>query len=421
MKNRVWRCAVLGLVTAGMMLHSCSVSYAYSGSAYLYHQTSISGEQSEVNPLTQILKKVKEQEASVTGQASEYIPDSRFLVTGRIENDIRVTSMAGQCMLEAGKDWIFYVIGKDYMPEGSALAALFGGQMEYSATLEESFRWMGNDYALVRFAVKAVSESGNDSGNDAGNDTGNNTGRGSVSRRYWSIGDVVTRTIDGIDYSFRCIDQNYGEGTMVGQGLALFLCDSVITADTGSEYTYGRREDGSYGYIFQEGPIVNFGDSSEYKDSRIRSWLTALEDHAMQSINVGVKRSCMGQTTPLEYSRFDQSPLKFYDLGSQILMDRYFILSVDEALKYRKHLWIVDGDSEEAAGENTSAFGKGYWLRTPMGTASGTDTGYVYVVDLVNGNIRPEPVKPLQESGDGELAVTSSIGVRPAFVLEQEG
>lgn len=42
-----------------------------------------------------------------------------------------------------------------------------------------------------------------------------------------------------------------------------------------------------------------------------------------------------------------------------------------------------------------------------------------YIVDLVNGMIRPEAVKPDGGSTDEELRVTTSIGVRPAFAVPQ--
>ena len=47
------------------------------------------------------------------------------------------------------------------------------------------------------------------------------------------------------------------------------------------------------------------------------------------------------------------------------------------------------------------------------------DSGYAYIVDLVNGMIRPEAVKPDGSSTDEELRVTTSIGVRPAFAVPQ--
>ena len=78
----------------------------------------------------------------------------------------------------------------------------------------------------------------------------------------------------------------------------------------------------------------------------------------------------------------------------------------------------------------TGPFCKGYWLRNPVGDGAEEDNGMAYIVDLVNGMIRPEKRKPDEEDGyeeegtDGQMAewvVTSSTGIRPAFVLPQQG
>ena len=50
----------------------------------------------------------------------------------------------------------------------------------------------------------------------------------------------------------------------------------------------------------------------------------------------------------------------------------------------------------------TDNFCNGYWLRSPMGNAD-ANSGYAYIVDLVNGMIRPEAVKPDGGSTDEEL------------------
>jgi len=91
---------------------------------------------------------------------------------------------------------------------------------------------------------------------------------------------------------------------------------------------------------------------------------------------------------------------------------------VEEALKYKDYLWKfgdTDADNPEVVTDN---FCNGYWLRSPMGNAD-ANSGYAYIVDLVNGMIRPEAVKPDGGSTDEELRVTTSIGVRPAFAVPQ--
>ena len=71
-------------------------------------------------------------------------------------------------------------------------------------------------------------------------------------------------------------------------------------------------------------------------------------------------------------------------------------------------------------GAQYTPFSKGYWLRSPMGNAQSYDTGYVYVVDLVNGSIHPASIKPLESTGNDELDVTTTYGIRPAFIMKQD-
>lgn len=444
------KAAVLGGSIAAAALLVCFAAYGVGGTG-----------PGEDDPAPgRLWEKVKACEASITGEDPRYIPDSRFLAEDRAENDLRLVSAAGQYMAGDGADKAFYVVGRNYMPEGSILPAVFGQRLEYSCTPEETVSWQGDTYYAVRFAVREIPDGatgGTGAGISGAGGTGSDTvgaggGTGSESAgaggagtgtgasggadeeglwndenipalHHWNVGDMVTRTLDGVSYRFRCIDQNYEEeGVSRKQSLALFLCESVIPSNTGSEYVYERLEDGSSGYVYHPGPIVNFGESSEYADSQIRVWLGAQEADAdvFPEAGVGVEYGCMGRTGPGSFGRFDRSDLRLYRLGSQILTDRYFILSVEEALKYREYLWNADGCDEEETAANAGPFSSGYWLRTPMGDGSGGDTGCVYVVDLVNGNIHPQAVRPdAGETDDRELAVTSPIGVRPAFVLRQ--
>ena len=104
-------------------------------------------------------------------------------------------------------------------------------------------------------------------------------------------------------------------------------------------------------------------------------------------------------------------------------MDQLFILSVDEAYRYRNWLWRFGPVRKRNPETQISEFCKGYWLRTPCKSAEGTQ---VYIVDLVQGNIRPEKVRTdvrttadQKPEADEELRVTGTTGVRPAFVLPQ--
>jgi len=275
------------------------------------------------------------------------------------------------------------------------------------------------------------------------------------SAAFWEVGDVLVRELDGGHYSFRCIDQNYVDEQENHRQGALFLCDTVIPADYRSDYVFGELADGSHGYRFEAGPIVSFGDGNDYKYSRIRAWLRESEEAFSDALAVhtGVSRAYTGSTAAGAYGGTGAAGLTAAGIGSQQMTDRLFVLSVDEAVKYRGWLWKFEGSGEDNPQTQVDAFCKGYWLRSPMGDASGADSGCVYVVDLVQGNLRPCAVAPERRadgenavapgsgadgenvvvpgseggaggagaSGDSdvELAVTTVIGVRPAFVLPQ--
>lgn len=239
----------------------------------------------------------------------------------------------------------------------------------------------------------------------------------------WDVGDTVIREIDGEPYRFRCIDLDYSDGMEYHRQGALFLCDTVIPANCGSRYEFEAPGDGVHGYVFYPGPIVNFGENNEYKYSAVRKWLKEAEPAATDAepVNIGVFRAYSGSTAGLKYARQDGGRLTGSYIGSQKMADRLFILSVDEAIKYRDWLWRFNGSEEENPESQYGPFCKGYWLRSPVGTGEGHDTGLVYIVDLVSGEIRPAPIAPEDTAGetDAELRVTGTTGVRPAFVLGQ--
>lgn len=409
------------------------------------------------------LDAAKEQETRLTGEEISSIPDSRFLVSGQKECDRRVLTAAGQ--FPAFSEGVFYVIGVNTEPNGIVLQDFYEEEIEYSEWREDSFTLDGVVYTVTRFAVKRresqegcshlweiVSEQpagctakgrsifqckqcrlkrevllapkGHRDEDYDGycDDCTDNMETGQPEAAHWDIGDVLSGEIDGEMYSFRCIDQNYSDQAGNHRQGALFLCDSVIPADIGSGYSYGLLEDGSYGYMFCPGPIVNFGDSNDYKYSNIRSWLQQSEENFpyAEDIEIGVSEAYAGSTGQGMYSQLQKPDLKGSHIGNQKLTGRLFILSVDEALKYSRWLWRFDGSQEENPESQTGMFSDGYWLRSPMGTAWDHDTDFVYIVDLVNGAIRPAGILPEGEAEDEELRVTCAIGVRPAFVMPQE-
>lgn len=242
---------------------------------------------------------------------------------------------------------------------------------------------------------------------------------------HWKLGDTVTREIDGQMYRFRCIDQNYSDASEHHRQGALFLCDTVIPADTGSAYEIEELEDGSHGYVFHPGPIVDFGDTNDYKYSRVRRWLQAAETlfGDAEPIDTGVSRAYTGSTQQGRFDQLYEPDLRPTMIGSQKMTDRLFILSVDEALKYRNWLWKFNGAGEDNPRTQIQEYCKGYWLRSPAGAAEAMQSGQVYVVDLAKGNLHPATVRSGGRSEPGfdpELEGTSIYGVRPAFVLPQD-
>ncbi|POO87287.1 hypothetical protein C1H59_06600 [Clostridium sp. 3-3] len=210
---------------------------------------------------------------------------------------------------------------------------------------------------------------------------------------HYNIGDVQARTIGNKVYLFRCIDEDYEDAMGNSQQTALFLCDSVIRSDI----------DGAANKL-------NFGYNNNYKYSDIREWLLnhAAADFVHETY-IGITRSYIGATWKGSYEQFNDNNLMAMKEIFQLLQDKVFILSVDEALKYRDVLWRFGGSESNNPGTQVSTYSKGYYLRTPQD--GGTD-GFlygdaIYAVSLVDGNIQPVSVKE------------TSYGIRPAMAIPQ--
>ena len=214
----------------------------------------------------------------------------------------------------------------------------------------------------------------------------------------WAVGDVQTRRLGKDTYQFRCVDDDYSSAGTDHQKYALFLCETVIRSDMDS--TDSQKK------------IITFGKNNNYKDSEIRKWLwdrctgeagLQMGAGALMPVNVGVCTAFLGQTSPGTEGEAAETELVKYTLLPQMMSDRMFLLSVEEALKYREELW--DTVSEE------SPYSRGYWLRTPV-YQEGENGGFIYgteayAVDLRDGTIGPAEVS------DG------SFGLRPAYCLPQ--
>ncbi len=204
---------------------------------------------------------------------------------------------------------------------------------------------------------------------------------------HYSIGDLQIRSIGDKLYLFRCIDDDFEDAMENSQKLALFLCDSIIRSD-----------------INGASKKFEFGNSNNYKYSKVRDWLleNANDDNFVHQTYIGMTYSYLGVTPIGAYEQFSENCLNGERSGFQQMQDRVFILSVDEAIKYKDYLWKFNGSQENNPESQLSAYSRGYYLRTPQTNGQG-----IYVVSLVDGNIRPTEISD------------TSIGIRPVMAVTQ--
>lgn len=211
---------------------------------------------------------------------------------------------------------------------------------------------------------------------------------------HYSIGDIQYRTIGNRTYSFRCIDEDYEDAINNRQKTALFLCDSVIRSD-----------------IMGTSKKLNFGDNNNYKYSKVREWLhnNASDSRFLHKAYIGITRSYIGSTRRGTYEQLKESSLMGYDRLFQSMEDKVFILSVEEALKYRDYLWRFNGSETNNPDSQISAYSKGYYLRTPHsgGLEEFLYGEGIYAVSLTDGNIQPVN------------ALETNIGIRPVMTIPQ--
>lgn len=214
---------------------------------------------------------------------------------------------------------------------------------------------------------------------------------------HYDIGDLQVRKIGGEHYLFRCIDDDYRDGLDNNQQTALFLCDTVIRSDVVSTSDQVKK--------------LKFGSNNNYKYADVRSWLNSAATDSLFALSdayIGINTAYQGSTQAESFEQFEETELTGHDKPFQLMEDKIFLLSVEEAVKYRDYLWKFAGSEENNPQTRYSAYSKGYYLRTPQYTGSGTfqyGTG-IYAVGL-DGSIRPVPVS------------SQDIGVRPAMTVIQ--
>lgn len=284
---------------------------------------------------------------------------------------------------ELGARQEYLITGKDYEPETLVIAQMFPDAINISNTKLSECEEGGHRYVTCRIGFER--SPGEESSPDE------DVIEGSPVGRHWMEGDLRAWELGEETYIFRCIDEDYGDNSEY-PACALFLCETVIRSDVDS--TESKRE------------ILTFGGTNNYKTSEVRKWLQEnVIDHgsSLVSVNTGVNSAFLGATLPGSYENFSPSSLVRNELYRQMAEDEMFLLSVEEAMKYKDELWDVSGGG--------TAYSRGYWLRTPAYEV-GDDGAFcygsqVYVVDLERGCIR---------SGD---VSDGSIGIRPAFCLPQ--
>lgn len=216
----------------------------------------------------------------------------------------------------------------------------------------------------------------------------------------WKEGEVQARQIGTKTYLFRCVDEDYSDNQSNHRSAALFLCDTIIRSDIDSDSGHLKK--------------LSFGSDNNYKKSDIRTWLNRNAADSLfnlEPIYIGVNSAYAGDTKAQTFEQMDEELLEGHDIGFQLMQDRLFCLSVEEAVKYKDRLWRFNGSEENNPGTQISPYSAGYYLRTPFYWENVTGAfGYsddVYVVDLEQGNIHTAKT------------YSTAIGIRPAFALPQ--
>lgn len=312
--------------------------------------------------------------------ASIAVDGAEYVVTGTEQCRRLLMEMVSGA--EKGVRQECFVTGKDYEPETLVIAQMFPDAVNISNTKIHEYSEGGHDYVTRRIGFERRIE---------GDTTAEEVQQGSPIGKHWSVDDLRSFKLGNEMYIFRCIDEDYKYNSEY-QTCALFLCETVIRSDVDS--TESKRE------------ILTFGGTSNYKTSDIREWLkNNIEDPGgyLLSVDTGVNSAFLGATVPGTFEEFSVSGLLKQELEGQVLKDNIFVLSLEEAIRYREDLWDVSGGG--------TSYSRGYWLRTPAYTVGEDGTfcygNGVYVVDLEKGCLRPAEVD------DG------NIGIRPALCLPQ--
>lgn len=344
--------------------------------------------------LSDWISRARTQQAQLTGEDPESIPDSALICeTGGKAEERLISAYSALPDSETHEVWI---IGKDIVPVGICLKAAYGENVVYSNDETDVIEKEESVYRIHRFLIRKRSASGGE--------TLMSRYKASDVVNHWEEGEETDVLLGESRLTFTCIDSDF-------YGKALFLCNSVIPADFGSVY-------GDEGIL--PGPARYFGETNDYGTSLVKTFLDQQSPSYMCDIKIGISESATGSTEEGKFGLTTGRGIKSYPAGSRELTGKLFLLSLDEALTYSDRLWKFTGSSGERK-TSAGAFAGAYWLRTPYG--DGKDqafTDMVYVVDLEKGNIHPARVMPDGSTGDVYTDAFTSVGIRPAFVLDND-
>ena len=342
------------------------------------------------------IQKAKEAQAEMMNVKPENIPDHSLVCETEGKAEERLISAFSA--LSDGRMHEVWVIGKGIIPVGTCLKAAFGESVIYSNDEMDVFVKGGTEYRVHRFVMQK-----RDNGKEDG--SSEETHKDPHTPNHWEEGDETEAAVGGNRYCFTCIDSDYGGG-------ALFLCNTVIPADFGSEYA---------DEYLSPGPLSFFGTTNDYRTSGIKAFLDLYGAPFMKDTVIKINESASGSTKEGKYGNTTGSGIQSCSIGYRQMTGEMFILSLDEALTYTDWLWKFNGSDTDNPKTVTGPFASAYWLRTPYGSAGDyADSGMVYVVDLEKGNIHPASVMPTVKTGDNYTDMFTAVGIRPAFVLENE-
>lgn len=360
-------------------------------------------------------------------------------VQNQSENDSKIRSLVSAIGDAAWHE--FYLIGLDFTPSAKQIGVEYDAV--YSEVEEDSFSVDGKEYIITRIRVKRNwnsrtcthqwnrQECGendclkngrakyvcarcqaektewlpalghlDENGDQICDRCGSADWSETPEKVVWKEGDVQLREVGGQVLSFTCIDDDYHDWQDGHRKAALFLCDRVIRSDV--DTVPGEKH-----------TVFSFGIDNNYKTSEVRAWLQKNSQNSsfcLEPIHTGIQTAYTGSTAAGAFSQVLERGLVRHGIGYQLMNDRLFCLSLEEALAYRKILWRFDS-REDNPQSQVSAYSQGYYLRTPFYLQDENGkfvyNHQIYGVDLLNGCLRPVET-------DSE-----TYGIRPAFALPQ--